>query len=58
MSEKKKRNNNIGAPVADYFNVMTASLRFCAQKMVRCSSDEPSNLPSSLKSIDKSAKVN
>jgi hypothetical protein len=57
-SEKKKLTNNVGAPVADNQNVMTAGPRFCAQKMVRRSSNDPSNLPLSPKSIDKSAKGN
>ena len=45
MSEKKKLTHNVGAPVADNQNVMTAGPRFCAQKMVRRSSNDPSNLP-------------
>ena len=32
MSEKKKLTNNVGAPVADNQNVMTAGSRFCAQR--------------------------
>jgi len=56
MSEKKKLTNNVGAPVADNLNVMTAGPRFCAQKMVRRSSNDPLNLPLSPKSNDKSAK--
>ena len=58
MSEKKILTNNVGASVADNLNVMTAGPRFCAQKIVRRSSINPSNLPLSPKSIDKSAKVN
>ena len=58
MSEKIKLTNNVGAPVADNQNVMTAGPRFCAEKLVRCSSNDPSSLPLSPKSIDKSAKVN
>jgi len=58
MSEKKKLTNKVGAPVADNQNVMTAGLRFCAQRMVRRSSNDPSSLPLLPKSIDKSAKVN
>ena len=49
MSEKKKLTNNVGAPAADNQNVMTAGLRFCAQKMVRRSSNDPSNFPLSPK---------
>ena len=30
MSEKKKLTNNVGAPVAENQNVMTAGPRFCA----------------------------
>jgi len=30
MAEKKKLSNNVGAPVADNQNVMTASPGFCA----------------------------
>ena len=58
MSEKKKLTNNVGALVADNQNVMTAGPRFCAQKMVQCSFNNPSYLPLSPKSIDKTAKVN
>ena len=58
MSEKKKLTHNVGAPVADNQNVMTVGPRFCAQKMVRRSSKDLSSPPLSLKSIDKSAKVN
>jgi hypothetical protein len=57
-SEKKKLTNNVGAPVAENQNAMTAGPRFCAQKMVRRISSDPSNLPLSPKSIDTSAKVN
>jgi len=56
--EKKKLTNNIGAPVADDQNVMTAGPRFCAEKMVRRSSNDPSSLLLLPKSIDKSAKGN
>ena len=52
MSEKKKLTNNVGTPVADNQNVMTVGPRFCAQKMVRRSSNDPSSPPLSLKSID------
>ena len=58
MSEKKKLTNNVGASVADNQNLMTAGPRFCAQKMVRRSSNDPSSLPLSTKSIDKSVNVN
>ena len=58
MPEKKKMTNNVGAPVADNYNVMTAGPSFCAQEMVQGSSNDPSNIPLSPKSIDKSAKVN
>jgi len=58
MSEKKKLTNNVGAPVAGNQKLMTAGTRFCAQKMVRHFSNDPSSLPLSLISIDKSAKVN
>ena len=58
MSENKKLTNNVGAPVADNQNVMTAGPRFCAQKMVRRSSNDPSSLPLSPNPIDKSPKVN
>ena len=57
-SEKKKLPNNVGAPAAENQNVMTAGPRFCAQKMMRRSSNDPSSLSLSPKSIDKSAKVN
>jgi hypothetical protein len=33
MSEKIKLTNNVGVPVADNQNVMTAGPRFCDQKM-------------------------
>ena len=55
---KKNLTNKAGAPVADNQNEMTADLRFCAQKMVRRSSNDPSSLPLLPKSIDKSANVN
>ncbi len=58
MSEKKKLTNNVGAPVADNQNVMTAGSRFCAQRMVRRSSNDPSSLPLLPKSIDTSDKIN
>ena len=58
MSEKKNRTNNVGALIADNQNVITTGSGFCAQKMVRHSSKDLSSLPLSLKSIDKSAKVN
>ena len=58
MSEKKKLTHNVGAPVADNQNVMTAGPRFCAQKMVGHSSNDPSSPPLLLKSIDTFAKVN
>ena len=32
MSEKIKLTNNVGAPVTDNQNLMTAGPRFCAQK--------------------------
>ena len=47
-----------GIPVADNQNVMTAGPRFYAQKIVQRSSSNPSNLPLSPKSIDKSANIN
>jgi len=56
--KRKKLTNNIGAPVADNQNVMTAGPGFCAQKMVRRSSNDPSSLLLLPKSIDKSVKVN
>ena len=40
----KKLTNNAGAYVADNQNVMTAGPRFCAQKMVRRFSNDPSSL--------------
>ena len=43
MSEKIKLTNNLGAPVADNQNVMTANPGFCAYKMVRRSSNDPSS---------------
>jgi hypothetical protein len=54
----KKLTNNIGAPVSDNQNLMTAGPRFCAQKMVGHSSNDPSSPPLLLKSIDTFAKVN
>ena len=54
----KKLTNNVGAPVADNQNLMTAGPRFCTQRMARRFSDDLSSPPLSLKSIDKSAKVN
>ena len=41
MSEKITLTNNVGAPVADNQNVMTAGPGSCAQKMVRRSSNDP-----------------
>ena len=58
MSEKKNRTSNVVAPIADNQNVMTAGPGFCAQKMVRHSSNDPLNFPLSPKSIDTSAKIN
>jgi hypothetical protein len=58
ISEKKKLTNNIGAPVADNQNLITAGPGFCAQKMVRRSSNDPSSLLLLPKSIDTSTKIN
>ena len=58
MSEKKKLTQNIGAQVADNQNIMTAGPRFCAQKMVRRSSNDPSSLPLLPKYTDTSDKTN
>jgi hypothetical protein len=58
MSEQKKLTSNVGAPDANNQNVMTAGSRFCVQTLVQCSLNDPSNLPLSRESIDKTAKVN
>ena len=57
MSEKKNRTNNVGALIADNQNVITTGSGFCAQKMVRHSSNDPPSLPLLPKSIDTSTKI-
>jgi len=57
MSEKKNRTNNVGALIADNQNVITTGSGFCAQKMVRHSSNDSPSLPLLPKSIDTSAKI-
>ena len=54
----KKTNKQSRCPGADIQNVMTADPIFCAQKLLRRSSNDPSSLPSLPKFIDTYDKSN
>ena len=54
----QKTNKQYRGPVADIQNVMTADPIFCAQKLLRWSSNDPSSLPLLPKFIDTYDKSN